>query len=130
MFRIDTTQFKTACNAFNEGSQQLNRAGGAVEDVSFLIRDLSSMGPIIEALGILEENIRKESRQEEALYDTGIRIATRYENCEDEIILNQGNEKFIIEMPQYRVADFGTQSIRANNRIDQKTLNEILELFN
>ncbi len=130
MFTIDTTRLRTACSSFHEGSQQLNRASSRMEEAKRLLIDQSSMGPIIAALDTLEENLKREAAREEELYSTGVRIADRYDECETEIIQNMGSSKFVIEVPQYRVADFRPEGLRTNNKIDQNTLNELLELFN
>jgi hypothetical protein len=128
MFEIYTDGLRTASRAFAEGSGQLNRNAYDIEDVKHMLSGMSSMGAIISSLNYLQNDVRREASQERALFETGIWIARRYDDCEDEIISNMDNEKFEISVPQFRVIRF-SRNWRSNRRINMQVLNEILDLF-
>ena len=127
MFEINTDDFKAAVRRFQDGSRSLQRNAYEIEDVKYLLQGISCMGPIIGSLSALEDNVRLEARQEGALYDTGIRIARRYDDCEEEIMDNMDNDKFRINLPVYTLTGF-VRDI-GNRKIDHRILDEILDLF-
>ncbi len=128
MFKINTDGFKTAAGAFREGSQQLHRNESAIDDIRHMISNLSDMEDVVSVLYDLKTDVRKEGVQETALYETGLWIARRYDDCEDEIITNMDNTKFEISVPQYTMTGFSRNS-RTGRKINTEVLNEILDLF-
>lgn len=127
MFEINTDDLKTAARIIQDGSRILYKNAYEIEDVKYLLQGISSMGPIIATLNVLEYDVRREAGQEDAIYDTGIRIARRYDDCEEDIINNMDNDKFRISHPVYTITGFGRD--RVNRNIDHKILDEILDLF-
>ncbi len=129
MFDIYTDGLRTAAMRFQDGSNGLIRNTYEIEDVKSLISGLSGMDFVISVLNGLQDDVRLEARQQEALYSTGTWIARRFDDCEDDILANMDNEKFEINVPNYRMIDFKRNMISQNTNINHVVLNEILELF-
>ena len=130
MFDIDTTAVRAKSIALSEGSSELNRNAAEIGDVKSLLYGLSSMGPILSSLDTLITNVRLEAHYEEALYTAAQRIVRAFEDCEQEIMSYMDEDKFDIRVPVYGTPNFNLKSRTSDPRVDNKTLNELLELFN
>ncbi len=128
MFQVNTDGLRSASYPINDGRYQLNRNYYEIEDVKGLLSGLSGMWKVIGTLNALQENVRMEAGQEEALYNTIQMIAKKYTDCEEEIIDNMDNGKFGFGVSSPRTALFRLDRSRTT-KIDEKVLKELLALF-
>ena len=129
MFQINTDGVRSASYSIRDGGNQLNRHYYEIEDVKGLLSGLSGMVQVIATLNSLQNDVRLEARQEEALYETAQRIVIRYEDCEEGIIENMDNDKFGFGVTSPKNSLFRLDKVDSG-KVNIKVLKELLGLFN